>query len=148
MRVVLQRVSSASVTVEETITGSIGLGYLVLLGVAHGDDRTTVDRILDKVLGIRLFSDDAGKMNRSISEVGGSLLVVSQFTLLADTRRGRRPSFIDAANPDKADTLYQYFVAEAAARGIPVQTGQFGAMMQVELVNDGPVTIIIDSEIS
>ncbi|MBX3299282.1 MAG: D-tyrosyl-tRNA(Tyr) deacylase [Acidobacteria bacterium] len=148
MRVVLQRVSSASVTVEETITGSIGQGYLVLLGVAHGDDRTTADLMLDKVLGLRLFSDDAGKMNLSISEVGGSLLVVSQFTLLADTRRGRRPSFINAAKPDEADTLYQYFVAEAGARGVPVQTGRFGAMMQVALVNDGPVTIIIDSEMS
>jgi D-aminoacyl-tRNA deacylase len=145
MRAVLQRVSSASVTVDGVITGSIGKGLLVLLGVASGDDESTSAEMVDKIVGLRIFNDDAGKMNLSLQDIDGEMLVVSQFTLYADTSRGRRPSFLSAADPSAARSLYEHFVS-AARESVPtVETGVFGAMMQVELINDGPVTIILDS---
>lgn len=144
MRVVLQRVSSASVTIDGRVTGSIGRGFLLLVGFGHDDDTTRVAWMADKVHGIRLFADDAGKMNRDITEAGGAVLVVSQFTLCGDASKGRRPSFISAAQPDKAIPLYEAFIAALRERGLEVATGEFGAMMQVALVNDGPVTLILD----
>ena len=144
MKVVLQRVSRASVSVEGETIGSIGVGYLVLVGFTPGDGDSQLQWMADKILGLRLFPDDAGKMNRDLGEVGGALLVVSQFTLYGDTRKGRRPSFVHAASPDEATALYEQFVAALLARGAPVETGSFGAMMAVELVNDGPVTVVLD----
>ena len=144
MRVVVQRVSRASVRVDGNIIGSIGLGYVLLVGFTHGDQDSQVQWMADKVVGLRLFQDDEGKMNLDLTEVGGSLLVVSQFTLYGNARKGRRPSFIDAAAPDDATALYEKFIEELLARGVPVETGSFGAMMDVELVNDGPVTLILD----
>ncbi len=125
--------------------GRIGSGLLVLLGVANGDDDNDARYLAEKVVGLRVFEDDQGKMNRSVVEQGGAILVVSQFTLLGDVRRGRRPSFTDAAPPQEANRLYEVFAAEAAARGAPVATGRFQAHMEVELVNDGPVTLLLDS---
>lgn len=145
MRAVLQRVSRASVTVDGEVTGSIGRGILVLLGVAGSDSEADARYLVDKTINLRIFSDDAGKMNLSLLDIGGGLLVVSQFTLYADTRKGRRPSYIAAAPPDEANRLYEYFVAEARKEVNNVQTGRFQAMMNVELVNDGPVTIILDT---
>lgn len=145
MRVVLQRVSRASVTVEGSVVGQIGGGWLVLLGVARGDTDADADRMADKVVALRAFEDDAGKMNLSVVEAGGSVLVVSQFTLLADCRTGRRPSFTYAAEPGEAERLYLRFVKNIEQAGVPVATGVFGAMMDVELVNDGPVTLLLDS---
>lgn len=145
MRAVLQRVSRARVTVDGEVTGSIGRGILVLLGVAGSDSEADARYLVDKTINLRIFSDDAGKMNLSLLDIGGGLLVVSQFTLYADTRKGRRPSYIDAAPPDEANRLYEYFVAEARKEVNNVQTGRFQAMMNVELVNDGPVTIILDT---
>jgi len=145
MRAVLQRVSRARVEVEGKVVGQIGLGWLVLLGVARGDTDLDAARLAEKVVGLRAFEDDQGKMNRSIAEVAGSVLVVSQFTLLGDCRAGRRPSFIDAAEPGEAERLYGLFAEKVAAAGVPVETGVFRAMMQVELVNDGPVTLLLDS---
>jgi len=144
MRIVLQRVSRARVTVDDEETGAIGRGLLVLLGVRQGDTVESVRRLADKLIGLRIFADDEGKMNRSVQEVAGSVLVVSQFTLYGDTRKGRRPSFIDAAPPETAIPLYEAFIDAVKALGVPVATGRFGAMMQVELVNDGPVTLILD----
>lgn len=144
MKVVLQRVSRASVSVDRTIVGSIGVGYVVLVGFTHGDGVAQVQWMADKVVGLRLFQDDEGKMNLDLAEVGGSLLVVSQFTLYGNARKGRRPSFIDAAAPDEATALYEQFVDALRASGVHVETGSFGAMMDVELVNDGPVTLILD----
>ncbi|MEO7104230.1 MAG: D-aminoacyl-tRNA deacylase [Gemmatimonadaceae bacterium] len=144
MRVVLQRVLRASVEVDGVVVGKIGNGLLALVAFAPGD-ADQIDWMAEKLLGMRIFADDAGKMNRSVVEISGSLLVVSQFTLYGDTRRGRRPSFIDAAPPDVASALYGAFVAKLRASGITIATGEFGAEMKVELINDGPVTLIIDS---
>lgn len=145
MRAVLQRVTRASVKVEGEIVGAIGPGWLVLLGVARGDEDADADRLAEKVVGLRAFEAEQGKMNRSVAEVGGSVLVVSQFTLLGDCRAGRRPSFIEAAAPEEADRLYRRFVDRVAALGLPVATGVFRADMKVELLNDGPVTLLLDS---
>jgi D-tyrosyl-tRNA(Tyr) deacylase len=144
MRVVLQRVSRARVTVEGRVSGEIGRGLLLLAGFTDGDSEDALAWMADKVVGLRIFPDDEGKMNRSVQEVGGGLLVVSQFTLYGDTRKGRRPSFVDAARPEIAIPLYERFVALLRATGLPVGTGEFGAMMDVELVNDGPVTLILE----
>jgi len=146
MRLVVQRVKQAQVEVEGTITGAIDLGLLVLLGISKTDTRKDADFLVDKVIGLRVFADEAGKMNRGILEAGGSLLVVSQFTLYGDCRKGRRPSFDAAAGPEQAARLYEYFVETARSRGVRVETGVFQAMMQVHLVNDGPVTILCDSD--
>jgi D-tyrosyl-tRNA(Tyr) deacylase len=145
MRAVVQRVSRARVTVGDEVTGEIGRGLLVLLGVGNEDDQTSADYLSDKIVGLRIFEDDSGKMNKSVTEVGGKVLVVSQFTLYGDVRRGKRPSFDDAAPPEKARALYQYFVERIRAAGLRCETGKFQEMMQVELVNDGPVTILLDS---
>ena len=146
MRAILQRVSRAKVTVGSRTTGEIGLGFLVLLGVGRSDSNEAADRLADKILGLRVFDDGQGKMNLSLLDTRGEVLVVSQFTLYADTRRGRRPSFVDAATPEDGRRLYEYFVEKMRAAGVVTATGEFGAMMDVELVNDGPVTIILDTE--
>jgi D-tyrosyl-tRNA(Tyr) deacylase len=145
VRVVIQRVKRASVTIEGRVTGAIGPGLLVLLGVHKDDAETDVDFLVHKTVGLRIFPDAEGKMNRALADVGGALLVVSQFTLHGDARKGKRPSFTDAAPPERAIPLYERFCAKARALGVTVATGEFGAMMDVELVNDGPVTILIDS---
>ena len=145
MRAVVQRVSRAKVTVAGVITGEIRRGLLVLLGVGQADSEADADYLAGKIIGLRIFEDDAGKMNRAVGEVGGGLLVVSQFTLYGDVRRGRRPSFDEAARPEKAQALYEYFVSRIRATGLPCETGRFQEMMDVELVNDGPVTILVDS---
>ena len=144
MRVVLQRVSRASVTIGGSVTGAIGPGFCLLVGFTHGDSDAQVDWMGDKVAGLRLFSDAEGKMNLGLSEVAGAVLVISQFTLYGDATKGRRPSFIDAAGPDIAEPLYHRFVAALRGRGLEVATGEFGADMQVEIHNDGPVTLILD----
>ncbi|MGH7538435.1 MAG: D-aminoacyl-tRNA deacylase [Gemmatimonadales bacterium] len=148
MRVVLQRVSRAAVRVDGRVTGTIGPGVVVLAGFAPTDTAETLAWMADKVLSLRLFGDDEGKMNRGLDEVGGSVLVVSQFTLYGDVQKGRRPSFVAAAPPAVAIALYERFVARLTERagplGVPVATGEFGAMMEVELVNDGPVTLVLD----
>jgi D-tyrosyl-tRNA(Tyr) deacylase len=141
----VQRVSRASVTVEGEVCGRIGAGMLVLLGVGHEDTEADARWLAKKISGLRIFEDQAGKMNLSLAEVGGSMLVVSQFTLLGDCRRGRRPDFTAAAGPELAERLYQIFIDAAAAEGIPVVTGMFRRQMYVELVNDGPVTLIVES---
>lgn len=146
MRAVVQRVSRAKVTAEGVITGEIGRGILLLLGISKDDTTEDADHVLDKVINLRIFDDHAGQMNLSLIDAGCGMLVVSQFTLYGDTRRGRRPSYIQAAPPDSAKGLYEYFVMRAAEKVNPLATGQFQAMMDVELVNDGPVTIILDSE--
>jgi D-tyrosyl-tRNA(Tyr) deacylase len=145
MRAVVQRVSSASVTVAGEVVGSIGPGLMVLLGVRVDDTQDDVNFTAAKVLGLRVFEDGDGKMNRSLAEVGGAMLVVSQFTLYGDCRKGRRPSFIDAAGPELANALYESFCAEVRGQGITVATGRFQADMQVSLINDGPVTLLVDS---
>lgn len=145
MRAVIQRVEKASVSVEGEIKGQIGAGFLVLIGVEEGDGDADFKYIADKVPNLRVFEDEQGKMNRSLLDVGGEVLAVSQFTLLGDARGGRRPSFITAARPETADPMYERLVAEWRARGIRVETGVFGAHMKVALVNDGPVTILLDS---
>lgn len=145
MRAVLQRVSRAKVTVDGEITGEIGRGIMVLLGVSRTDSESDVSFLVDKIVNLRIFDDDQGKMNLSLNDISGSLLVVSQFTLYADTRKGRRPSYLDAAGPDEANRLYEVFVAAARKVCRQVETGRFQAMMDVELVNDGPVTIILES---
>jgi len=145
MRAVVQRVSRAKVTVEQVITGEISLGFLVLLGVADGDTAADAVMLADKLVGLRVFEDGDGKMNLALADVGGAMLVVSQFTLLGDCRKGRRPSFIAAARPEVAEALYRTFVAEVQGRGINVATGRFQTHMDVELVNDGPVTLLVDS---
>jgi len=143
MKLVLQRVSQASVTVDEKVVGSIGAGLLVLLCVEHGDTSELAKHYATKVVELRIFADDAGKMNRSIQETGGEVLVISQFTLAAETEKGRRPSFIGAAPPELATRLYEEFTQEIAAHGIRVAKGIFGAYMKVALINDGPVTILL-----
>jgi D-aminoacyl-tRNA deacylase len=145
MRILIQRVREARVTVNENTAGSIGRGLLVFVGICRSDTAADADYLIDKVVGLRVFPDDAGKMNRSVVDTGGGLLIVSQFTLHADCRKGRRPSFDQAAPPDQAETLYNYFVESARARCLPVETGVFQTTMQVHLVNDGPVTLLIDS---
>lgn len=145
MRAVIQRVEQASVSVEGEIRGQIGAGFLVLIGVEEGDCDADFKYIADKVPNLRVFEDEQGKMNRSLLDVGGEVLAVSQFTLLGDARGGRRPSFIAAARPETADPMYERLVADWRARGIRVETGVFGAHMKVSLVNDGPVTILLDS---
>jgi D-aminoacyl-tRNA deacylase len=145
MRAVVQRVSRAGVTIDGEVVGAIDRGLLVLLGVAPGDTEAEVRWLADKIVGLRIFSDAEGKMNRGVIEAGGGVLVVSQFTLYGDCRKGRRPSFIGAAPPEVAEPLYEAFVAAIRAQGVPAATGRFGAMMQVELVNDGPVTLLLDT---
>lgn len=145
MRAVLQRVTRAAVEVDGAVVGQIGRGWLVLLGVAKGDDDSDADRLSEKVVTLRAFEDDQGKMNRGVLEVGGGVLVVSQFTLLADCRGGRRPSFTEAADPAEAQRLYLRFNDRVRALGPEVATGVFRAEMKVELVNDGPVTFLLDS---
>jgi D-tyrosyl-tRNA(Tyr) deacylase len=145
MRAVVQRVTRARVTVDDAVVGEIGPGLLVLFGVAPTDTPTEANWLADKIVGLRIFRDDDDKMNRSVADVKGGVLVVSQFTLYGDCRKGRRPSFIGAAPPELAETLYEAFVTAVKALGVPTATGRFGAMMQVELTNDGPVTLIIDT---
>jgi D-tyrosyl-tRNA(Tyr) deacylase len=146
MRAVVQRVSHAKVTIHQsTVTGEIGVGLLVLLGVTHADSEADATYLAEKIVGLRVFEDHDGKMNRSVEEAGGSILVVSQFTLYGDARRGKRPSFDAAASPDSARRLYEFFVKQVQAAGVLCETGRFQEMMQVELVNDGPVTILLDS---
>ena len=146
MRAVVQRVSRAQVMVNGDITGKVERGLLVLLGVAQSDSEADADYLADKITGLRVFEDDQGKMNRAVAEVRGGLLVVSQFTLYGDVRRGKRPSFDEAASPQRARELYEYFVRRVRDAGLPCGTGRFQEMMQVELVNDGPVTILLDSK--
>ncbi|MGJ5814332.1 D-aminoacyl-tRNA deacylase [Paludibaculum fermentans] len=146
MRAIVQRVSQASVEVDGRITGAIGPGILVLLGVTHPDGEAEADYLLDRITGLRMFNDAAGKMNLSLRDAGGSLLVVSQFTLYGDTRKGRRPGFDQAAPAEQARRLYEYFVDRARAAGVPTETGEFQAHMNVSLVNDGPVTFVLDSK--
>lgn len=145
MRLVIQRVTQARVIVNGDTSGSIQLGLLVFVGIGRSDTREDADYLVDKLLGLRIFPDENGKMNRDVREAGGSLLVVSQFTLYGDCRRGRRPSFDDAAPPEEATALYVYFVERARRGPVPVETGIFQASMRVHLTNDGPVTILIDS---
>jgi D-tyrosyl-tRNA(Tyr) deacylase len=145
MRAVLQRVTRASVEVAGDIVGRIGPGWLVLLGIARGDGDDDADRIAEKVANLRAFEDEQGKMNRSVAEVGGGVLIVSQFTLLGDCWAGRRPSFTEAADPVEAERLYRHVADQLAAAGLTVATGVFRAMMRVELINDGPVTLLLDS---
>ena len=147
MRAVLQRVSRAAVVIDGEIVGTIERGLLVLLGVAPTDTAAEARWLAEKTAGLRIFNDEAGKMNLSVADAGGGVLVVSQFTLYGDCRKGRRPSFLDAAPPDVAVPLYEEFVNALRALGLPVATGRFGAMMQVELVNDGPVTLLLDTAI-
>ena len=145
MRAVVQRVKQSTVRIDNEIVGQIGSGLMVLLGVAKGDTAKDADYLANKIINLRIFEDQDRKMNRSLLETGGELLAVSQFTLLADCRKGRRPSFIEAAEPEKATDLYETFVNMVRAKGVAVQTGRFRAMMEVALINDGPVTIIIES---
>ena len=146
MRAVIQRVSKASVVVDGLIVGKIGAGWMILLGVARGDTDDDAEKLAAKVVNLRGFEDENGKMNQSVIEAGGSVLVVSQFTLLGDCRGGRRPSFTEAAEPTAAERLYQRFVATLRANGVDTETGTFRAMMKVELVNEGPVTFLLDSK--
>lgn len=145
MRAVVQRVSRAQVAVKGEIAGEIGLGLLVLLGVSRDDTEADATYLAEKIAGLRVFEDDQGKMNRSVQEVGGSVLAVSQFTLYGDVRRGKRPSFDAAAPPEEARQLYEIFVEQIRAAGLRCETGRFQEMMKVELVNEGPVTILLDS---
>ena len=145
MRAVIQRVSQASVTVDSQVVGAIGRGFLVLLGVTHNDSRAEADWLARKIAGLRIFEDDAGKMNLGLADVGGAVLVVSQFTLYGDARKGRRPDFIQAARPEVAEPLVNYFVNALRRAGLPVETGRFRATMDVALVNDGPVTLWLDT---
>ncbi len=145
MKAVVQRVSRSSVSVGDETTGHIDRGVLVFLGVDRKDTSKDADWLADKIAHLRIFEDHDGKMNRSLIEMGGSMLVVSQFTLLGDCRKGRRPSFVNAADPGHAEALYTHFVSRVSRLGIPAQTGQFRATMQVELINDGPVTLIVES---
>jgi len=145
MRAVIQRVTEAYVEVSNEIVGEIGAGFLVLIAVGRDDASTDADYLAEKIVNLRVFDDDEGKMNRSLLEAGGSMLVVSQFTLYGDVRRGRRPSYSDAAEPERANQLYEYFVGRVRLLGVKVETGVFQAMMKVSLTNEGPVTILLDS---
>ena len=146
MKAIIQRVSRASVTIEEKVVGAIGQGYLVLLGVAQGDTVEIMEKLVKKMIDLRIFQDETGKTNLSIEDVGGEILVVSQFTLLADCKKGRRPSFIKAGDPKTAEEMYELFIEECKKRISKVEHGSFGSDMKVELVNDGPFTIILDSD--
>ena len=146
MRAVVTRVSAASVTVEGRTVGQIGRGCLVLLGIKTGDGEAQAEKLAEKITGLRVFEDETGKMNRSLSDVGGGLLVVSQFTLYGNVKHGRRPEFLQAAKSAEAIPLYEYFLRLCRERGFPPQTGEFGAEMQVSSVNDGPVTLILDTD--
>lgn len=144
MRIVLQRVTSASVAVDGEVIGKIGTGFLLLFGVGHEDTEEDCRRLADKISGLRIFSDENDKINLDLDSVGGEVLVVPQFTLYADCRKGNRPNFIQAAKPEKANALYEYFVEYLRSKGKPVETGSFGADMKVELLNDGPFTVILE----
>ncbi len=146
MRAVVQRVSRAAVEVDGDVVGEIGRGYLVLLGVGHDDTEQEAQKLLRKLLGLRIMEDGEGKTNLALADVAGELLVVSQFTLFANCRRGRRPSFTDAAAPEQAEALYERFVSLARAESVRVETGSFGAKMEVSLVNDGPFTVVLDTD--
>ena len=146
MKVVVQRVSESSVTIDGCVQGSIQKGFMVLVGFCPDDTKEIVDKMVDKVIGLRVFEDENGKMNLSLQDVNGSILSISQFTLYADCKKGRRPSFINAAKPDLAIPLYDYFNEKIREHGVHLQTGIFGADMKVALVNDGPVTILLDSQ--
>lgn len=146
MRAVIQRIKESSVKVEGQIIGRTGVGLLVLLGVAQNDGPADADYLVNKITHLRIFEDENGKLNRSLLEIGGEMMVISQFTLLADCRKGRRPSFVDAAEPELAADLYEYFVEQVRSQGIHVATGRFKAMMEVALINAGPVTIILESQ--
>jgi len=146
MRAVIQRVSRAEVRVDGQVVGSIGRGVLTLLGVTHSDDDRAVEKMMEKILKLRIFEDDAGKMNRSLQDISGEHLIVSQFTLYGDLMKGNRPSFIDAASADHARRIYEHALAVSASLGVPTRSGQFQADMQVELVNDGPATFILEIE--
>src|SRR5262249_45016224 len=146
MRAVVQRVERASITVNGRVVGEIGAGLLVLLGVSKFDRENDVDYLIDKIIGLRVFEDEQGKMNRSVAEVSAAILMVSQFTLYGDVRRGKRPSFDEAARPEEARRLYEYAVKNIRDAGLRCETGEFQAMMKVSMVNDGPVTILLDSE--
>lgn len=145
MRAVIQKVTESSVTVEAQTVGKIGKGLMVLIGVAGSDSEKQADYLAEKIVHLRIFEDENGKLNRSLMDTGGQMLVVSQFTLLGDCRKGRRPSFIDAAPPEKGEQLYEYFVHKVREKGVHVETGRFRTMMQVHIINDGPVTLIVDS---
>ncbi|MCD6374177.1 MAG: D-tyrosyl-tRNA(Tyr) deacylase [Caldisericaceae bacterium] len=146
MKVVVQRVKKASVSVNGQIVGQIGKGLMLLIGVAQQDTEADIEFVADKCVNLRIFEDEQGKMNRSLLEVGGEILAISQFTLLGDTRKGRRPSFIQAAEPQKGNEFYQKFIERLRSHGVKVETGIFGAMMDVELLNYGPVTLIVESK--
>lgn len=146
MRFVIQRVSEASVKIDGKVEGEISKGFMVLIGISQSDTKEIADKMIKKLLGLRIFEDENGKTNLSIEAVGGELLLISQFTLYADCRKGNRPSFINAGVPDMANELYEYIVDECRKKGAAVKTGQFGADMKVSLVNDGPFTILLDSE--
>ena len=145
MIAVLQRAREGTVTVDGRVTGEIGTGLVVLLGVARGDTEKDADFLADRIAGFRIFNDESGKMNLSLRDIGGAVLVISQFTLAGDWRKGRRPSFTTAAPPEEGERLYNYFCEQLRALEVPVQTGEFGAMMDVSLINDGPVTFVMDS---
>ncbi|WOC51452.1 D-tyrosyl-tRNA(Tyr) deacylase [Bergeyella porcorum] len=145
MRVVIQRVSEASVTVDNAIVGSINRGYMLLIGIDENDETQDADWLVQKILNLRVFGDEEGKLNRSVMDIQGEILCVSQFTLIADYKKGNRPSFIKAAKPDKAIPLFEYFKTEISKSGLKVESGIFGADMKVALINDGPVTILMDS---
>jgi D-tyrosyl-tRNA(Tyr) deacylase len=146
MKVVVQRVKHASVTVDGQVVGQIGRGLMLLIGIADTDTEEDIEFVANKCLNLRIFEDEAGKMNRSLLEVGGEILAISQFTLLGDTRKGRRPSFVHAAPPEKGNDFYQKFVERLRRSGVKVETGIFGAMMDVDLLNYGPVTLIVESK--
>jgi len=146
MIAVIQRCSRGKVTVSEKVVGEIDNGLVILLGVQKGDTENDADFLVNKISGLRIFSDENDKMNLSIKDVNGSALVISQFTLCGDTKKGRRPSFIKAATPDDGNRLYEYFISEMKKGGVPIECGEFGAMMDVELVNDGPVTFVLNSK--
>ena len=145
MRAVVQRVKSSSVAVDNDVIGEIGKGLLIFLGVAKADTADNAEYLADKIVNLRIFEDEKSKMNRSLLDTGGEMLVVSQFTLLGDCTKGRRPSFVHAAKPDRANELYEHFIEQVRQKGVNIATGQFRAMMDVSLVNDGPVTLIVES---
>ena len=146
MKFVIQRVTESSVSVDGTVIGQIGKGFMVLIGVAESDTEEIADKLIRKLIGLRIFEDENGKTNLSLADVDGELLLISQFTLYANCKKGNRPSFVDAGNPDKANTLYEYIISKCREQVDIVETGSFGADMKISLVNDGPFTIILDSE--
>ena len=146
MKFVIQRVTMASCTIDGEVTGSIDKGFLVLIGISREDDERVADKMISKLVNMRIFEDSAGKTNLALKDVGGELLLISQFTLYADCKKGNRPSFTNAGAPDMASALYEYIINECAATGIPVKRGVFGADMKIELLNDGPFTIVLDSD--